>query len=107
MFEESITEIPNIVQAQRVFGDPDYRLRTITRDLATFQRLYDEQLAALPGVQRLTSTLVMKSVAEGRPLPLQITEVGARRPACPEDQLRRGPRPTDWPRFEPLLVLFR
>jgi DNA-binding Lrp family transcriptional regulator len=70
MFEESVTEIPNVVQAQRLFGDPDYLLRVITRDLAAFQRLYDEQLAALPGVQRLTSTLVMKSVAEGRPLPL-------------------------------------
>jgi len=70
MFEESVTEIPNVVQAQRLFGAPDYLLRVITRDLAAFQRLYDEQLAALPGVQRLTSTLVMKSVAEGRPLPL-------------------------------------
>jgi DNA-binding Lrp family transcriptional regulator len=70
MFEVSVTEIPNVVQAQRLFGDPDYLLRVITRDLAAFQRLYDEQLAALPGVQRLTSTLVMKSVAEGRPLPL-------------------------------------
>jgi DNA-binding Lrp family transcriptional regulator len=70
MFEESVTEIPNVVQAQRLFGDPDYLLRVITRDLPAFQRLYDEQLAALPGVQRLTSTLVMKSVAEGRPLPL-------------------------------------
>lgn len=70
MFEESVAEIPNVLQAQRLFGDPDYLLRVITRDLAAFQRLYDEQLAALPGVQRLTSTLVMKSVAEGRPLPL-------------------------------------
>ena len=33
---------------------------------------YDEQLAALPGVQRLTSTLVMKNVAEGRPLRPQV-----------------------------------
>jgi DNA-binding Lrp family transcriptional regulator len=69
-FEQSVTEIPNVLQAQRLFGDPDYLLRVITRDLAAFQRLYDEQLTALPGVQRLTSTLVMKSVAEGRPLPL-------------------------------------
>ena len=70
MFEQSVTEIPNVLQAQRLFGDPDYLLRVITRDLTAFQRLYDEQLTALPGVQRLTSTLVMKSVAEGRPLPL-------------------------------------
>ena len=69
-FEQSVTEIPNVLQAQRLFGDPDYLLRVITRDLTAFQRLYDEQLTGLPGVQRLTSTLVMKSVAEGRPLPL-------------------------------------
>ena len=30
----------------------------------------DNRLATLPGVQRLTSTLVMKSVVENRPLPL-------------------------------------
>ncbi|TNU73095.1 Lrp/AsnC family transcriptional regulator, partial [Miniimonas arenae] len=54
----------------RLFGDPDYLLRVVARDLTDFQRLYDEQLSTLPGVQRLTSTLVMKSVVEGRPLPL-------------------------------------
>ena len=70
MFEASVAEIPNVLQAQRLFGDPDYLLRVITRDLGAFQRLYDDQLTALPGVQRLTSTLVMKNVAEGRPLPL-------------------------------------
>lgn len=32
--------------------------------------LYDEHLSALPGVQRLTSTLVMKEVVVDRPLPL-------------------------------------
>jgi hypothetical protein len=25
--------VPNIVQAQRLFGDPDYRLRVVTKDL--------------------------------------------------------------------------
>ena len=57
-------------QAQRLFGDPDYLLRILTRDLAAFQQLYDDRLAALPGVQRLSSTLVMKSIVENRPLPL-------------------------------------
>ena len=69
-FESAVTEIPNVLQAQRLFGDPDYLLRVITRDLAAYQVLYDEHLATLPGVQRLNSTLVMKSVAEDRPLPL-------------------------------------
>ena len=69
-FEQAVAAVPNVLQAQRLFGDPDYLLRVITRDLPDFQRLYDDRLATLPAVQRLSSTLVMKSIVENRPLPL-------------------------------------
>jgi DNA-binding Lrp family transcriptional regulator len=68
-FEEGVAAIPHVVQAQRLFGDPDYLLRVVTADLAAYQRLQDEKLSALPGVQRMTSTLVMKQVVTDRPLP--------------------------------------
>jgi len=68
-FEAAVAEIPNVVQAQRLFGDPDYLLRIVTADLGAYQRLEDDVLATLPGVQRLTSTLVMKNVVRQRPLP--------------------------------------
>lgn len=64
-----MSAIPHVIQAQRLFGEPDYLLRVATTDLAAYQRLYDERLARLPGVQRLTSTLVMKHVVHDRPLP--------------------------------------
>ncbi len=67
-FEAAVVEIPQVIQAQRLFGDPDYLLHVITRDLPAFQRLYDERLSSLPSVQRLTSTLVMKSVVQNRPV---------------------------------------
>jgi DNA-binding Lrp family transcriptional regulator len=69
-FEQAVAATPHILQAQRLFGDPDYLLRVITRDLPAYQKLYDNYLSTLPGVQRLNSTLVMKSVVENRPLPL-------------------------------------
>jgi len=68
-FEAGVAAIPHVVQAQRLFGDPDYLLRIVTSDLAAYQRLQDEKLTALPGVQRMTSTLVMKRVVDDRPLP--------------------------------------
>lgn len=68
-FEEAVTAIPHVTQAQRLFGEPDYLLRVATTDLAAYQQLYDRQLARLPGVQRLNSTLVMKNVVHDRPLP--------------------------------------
>jgi DNA-binding Lrp family transcriptional regulator len=68
-FEQAVAAVPYVMQAERLFGEPDYLLRVATADLAAFQQLYDQQLARLPGVQRLTSTLVMKHVVHDRPLP--------------------------------------
>lgn len=69
-FETAVMEVPQVIQAQRLFGDPDYLLQVVSRDLSAFQQLYDEQLSSLPSVQRLISTLVMKNVVQDRPLPL-------------------------------------
>jgi DNA-binding Lrp family transcriptional regulator len=69
-FEAGVAAIPQIVNAERLFGDPDYLLRILTTDLAAYQVLEDDHLAVLPGVQRITSTLVMKRIARDRPLPL-------------------------------------
>jgi DNA-binding Lrp family transcriptional regulator len=68
-FERAVAEIPSVVQAQRLFGDLDYLLRILTTDLTAYQRLEDDVLATLPGVQRLTSTLVMKRVVHDRAIP--------------------------------------
>ena len=69
-FERALTHIREITDAQRLFGDPDYILKVVTKDLPAFQRLYDETLCTLPNVLKLSSTLVMKTVFEHRALPL-------------------------------------
>jgi DNA-binding Lrp family transcriptional regulator len=69
-FEWSLAEVPEVHHAERLFGDPDYLIRVATADLAAYQTLRDEKLATLPGVQRLTSTIVMKRVVDNRPLPV-------------------------------------
>ena len=57
-----------MLQARRLLGDTDYLLRVVAADLPDFQRFYDERLATLPGLRRLTSTIVMKDVVDHRPL---------------------------------------
>ena len=56
-FEQAVAAVPDMLQAQRLFGDPDYLLRVVARDLPAFQDVYDERLATLPGVRRHSSTL--------------------------------------------------
>ena len=69
-FENAVSHIPHVIQAQRLFGEPDYLLRVIAADLPAFQNLYDTELSTLPGMQKLTSTLVMKTIVNNRNLPL-------------------------------------
>jgi DNA-binding Lrp family transcriptional regulator len=69
-FENAVAAVPEVTSAQRLFGDPDYLLHVVAADLPAYQRIYDEHLGALPGVQRLTSTLVMKEVVHDRGVPL-------------------------------------
>jgi DNA-binding Lrp family transcriptional regulator len=68
-FESSLADVPEVHHAERLFGDPDYLIRVATADLAAYQVLRDEKLATLPGVQRLSSTIVMKRVVDNRPFP--------------------------------------
>ena len=69
-FEDRLANVEAVRSAERLFGDPDYLLRVVTADLGAYQVLRDEELATLPGVQRLSSTIVMKRVVDERPLPL-------------------------------------
>ncbi|MFJ2618915.1 Lrp/AsnC family transcriptional regulator [Glutamicibacter sp. NPDC087344] len=63
-FEAAVAKIPNVVQAHRLFGEPDYQLFVAVESKQHYQTLYDQQLSLLPGAQRLTSTLVMKTVVD-------------------------------------------
>jgi DNA-binding Lrp family transcriptional regulator len=69
-FEAAVAELPQVRHAERLFGDPDYLLRVVARDLDSFAALRDQKLATLPGIHRLSSTIVMKRIVDNRPLPL-------------------------------------
>lgn len=60
--ENALATIDEIVEAVRLFGDPDCLVKILTQDLASYQKLYDTQLSSLPNVQKITSTLVMKDI---------------------------------------------
>ena len=69
-FEQALADIPEIVEARRMMGQPDYLLRIATADAEAFEALYIDVLAGLPGVQTLTSQLAMKVVKRSHELPI-------------------------------------
>jgi len=69
-FEEQVAANAHIVEAQRLFGDPDYLLKVVAQDLPAYQKFYDEELSDLPAVEKLTSTIVMKNLKANAALPI-------------------------------------
>ncbi|GAA0198492.1 Lrp/AsnC family transcriptional regulator [Glutamicibacter creatinolyticus] len=69
-FEAAVEEVDFIVEAQRLFGEPDFLLRVYAADLPSYQQLYDDVLVELPGVEKLTSTIVMRNIKDRALLPV-------------------------------------
>jgi DNA-binding Lrp family transcriptional regulator len=69
-FDAAVAAVPEVIEAQRLFGEPDYLIRVVSADLASYQSLYESVLVHLPGVEGLTSTIVMKHAVPLRPFPV-------------------------------------
>jgi DNA-binding Lrp family transcriptional regulator len=68
-FEDAVTAVPEVVEVRRMIGLPDYLLLVVVADLAAYERLYTETLAALPGVERVATQIAMKTVKRS-PVPV-------------------------------------
>src|SRR5262249_38445253 len=47
-FDQAVHDLPQVIEAQRLFGEPDYLLRVVAPDLPSYQQLYDHTLSRLP-----------------------------------------------------------
>ncbi|NJQ02927.1 Lrp/AsnC family transcriptional regulator [Streptomyces zingiberis] len=69
-FEEALQDLPDVVEAYRLFGSPGCLLRIAVADIETYERLWIEKITALPGVTEVNSQIVMKRIKEPQGLPL-------------------------------------
>jgi DNA-binding Lrp family transcriptional regulator len=82
-FEAGVADVTEVRHAERLFGDPDYLLRVVATDIDDYASIRDEKLATLPGVQRITSTIVMRQIVDSRPLSISPNPRGSRKHAKP------------------------
>ncbi|MET9497198.1 Lrp/AsnC family transcriptional regulator [Streptomyces sp. NPDC006552] len=69
-FERALQDIPDVIEAHRLFGSPGCLLRIAVADLAAYERLWIERLTTLDGVTEVNSQIIMKRVKEPRGLPV-------------------------------------
>ncbi|MFJ9521453.1 Lrp/AsnC family transcriptional regulator [Kitasatospora sp. NPDC101801] len=69
-FEAALQEIPDVIEAYRLFGSPGCLLRIAVEDLKAYERLWIERLTTLTGVTEVNSQIIMKRVKEPSGLPV-------------------------------------
>jgi Lrp/AsnC family transcriptional regulator, leucine-responsive regulatory protein len=68
-FEDCVATLVDVIEAYRMFGQPDYLLRVAVADLTAFEQTYTDGLASLPFVRTLTTQLTMKTIKRSHILP--------------------------------------
>ncbi|GAB5433027.1 MAG: Lrp/AsnC family transcriptional regulator [Epibacterium sp.] len=68
-FRRHVLTIPEVVDFHRIGGDYDYQLKVVTRDMTTYDKVYQRLIAGVE-LDSVTSYFAMEAIAEGRPLPV-------------------------------------
>ena len=70
LFEESVQDVPEIVECYTVSGDRDFLLRVVVADVGAYEHLLKHVLINLPGVDNLSSTFALRQVKYTTEYPL-------------------------------------
>jgi Lrp/AsnC family transcriptional regulator len=72
MFSQVVASIPQILEVNRMSGDPDYLLKAVVTDMAGYDRLYKKLIAA--DILDISSSFVMEEVKMTTELPLGFSQ---------------------------------
>ena len=61
-FEKAVQRVPEILECHLMSGQFDYLLRVVASDAADYERIHRSRISRLPGVQRIQSSLALRTV---------------------------------------------
>ena len=63
-FEKQVQRVPEILECHLMSGQFDYLLRVIAKNAEDYERIHRTKLARLPGIQRIQSSLALRTVKD-------------------------------------------
>ncbi len=69
-FSKAVSAMPEVVECIILFGEWDYQLTVVARDVEDYQRFVFDKLSKLPGIATYRSTLIMRVVKHTTVLPV-------------------------------------
>jgi DNA-binding Lrp family transcriptional regulator len=61
-FEKAVQRVPEILECHLMSGQFDYLLRVVAADASDYERIHRSHISRLPGVQRIQSSLALRTV---------------------------------------------
>ena len=69
-FSAAVSAMPEVVECMILFGEWDYQLTVVARDVENYQRFVFDKLSKLPNIATYRSTLIMQVVKQTTVLPI-------------------------------------
>lgn len=69
-FEAAVRRVPEILECHLMTGQADYIMRVAATDAADYERFHRERVGELPGVSRIQSSLVIRTISRAPGYPV-------------------------------------
>ena len=69
-FSAAVSAMPEVIECMILFGEWDYQLTVVARDVEDYQRFVFDKLSKLPNIATYRSTLIMQVVKQTTVLPV-------------------------------------
>jgi Lrp/AsnC family transcriptional regulator len=69
-FADAVKQYPEVLDCYIVLGNVDFLLRIVTVDIKAYEQFFFEKLSQLPGIQEVTSSIVLSDIKHTLALPI-------------------------------------
>jgi Lrp/AsnC family transcriptional regulator len=69
-FAEAVRNFPEVLDCYVLLGSTDFLLRIVAEDIKAYETFFFEKLSQLPGIQEVTSSIVLSDIKQTKVLPL-------------------------------------
>ena len=69
-FAEAVRSYPEVMDCYVLLGHVDFLLRIVAEDIKAYEQFFFEKLSQLPGIQEVTSSIVLSDIKHSTALPV-------------------------------------
>jgi Lrp/AsnC family transcriptional regulator len=69
-FADAVKNYPEVMECYVLLGNVDFLLRIVAEDIKAYEQFFFEKLSQLPGIQEVTSSIVLSDIKHSTALPV-------------------------------------